>query len=351
MENGGLTGEIAALTAAFLWAAATLMFGRMGKQLSPVVLNLAKGLFALLFLGVTLGLQALLALRTNPANPSILALPGLSVIYLLISGAIGIGMGDTAYFSAINSLGARRALLLETLAPPVSALLAWLFLAEKLPDTAIVGIGLTLLGIAWVISERVPNTQPVKTQPVKTQSVKTKTTPFSSGLWIALLAVICQASGAVLSRAALAGTTVDPLWSTLIRLLAGLVCMSLSVAVWPQQLGDYQDSLTSSQIIQDRARTGLKDWQARWQKSRLALQTPKLLLAVAVAAFFATYLGIWLQQVALKYTATGVAQSLLATSPLFVLPMAAALGDRVSWRSVFGAAVAMSGVWLLFYGK
>ena len=344
MENGGLTGEIAALSAAFLWAAATLMFGRMGRQLSPVVLNLAKGLFALLFLGITLGLQASFVLQTDPTDPSILALPGRSIVYLLVSGAIGIGLGDTAYFSAINILGARRALLLETLAPIVSALLAWLFLAETLPETAVIGIGLTLLGIAWVISERTPNT---------------KTTPLGAGIWVALLAVVCQASGAVLSRAALADTTVDPLWSTLIRLLAGLFYMGLSVAVWPVQLGDYRDdladgpieALASTRATYDKPNGRATDWQARWQKSWLALRKPKLLASVAVAAFFATYLGIWLQQVALKYTPTGIAQSLLATSPLFVLPMAAALGDRVSWRAVIGAVVAMSGVWLLFYVK
>lgn len=332
MENGGLTGEVAALSAAFLWAAATLMFGRMGRQLSPVVLNLAKGLFALLFLGVTLGIQALFLLEADPTNLSILTLPVLSTVYLLISGAIGIGLGDTAYFSAINLLGARRALLLETLAPPVSAVLAWIFLAEQLSETSVIGIGLTLAGIAWVISERVPGK---------------KVIAWGPGLWIALLAVFCQASGAVLSRAALANTAIDPLWSTLIRLLAGLAFMGVSIVFRPQQLGAYQEGSIDGQTF----RKSSKAWRSRWQKSWLALRTPKLLMAVAATAFFATYLGIWLQQVALKYTATGVAQSLLATSPLFVLPMVRGMGDRVSWRSVCGAAVAMSGVWLLFYVK
>lgn len=336
MENGRLfgelTGEVAALSAAFLWAAATLMFGRIGRQLSPVVLNLAKGVFALLFLIVTLGIQAFLLSRSGSENSSVLALPESSIVYLLFSGAIGIGMGDTAYFSAINRLGARRALLLETLAPPVSAVLAWIFLAERLSETAILGIGLTLVGVAWVISERVPGTL--------------KAT-WGAGVWIALVAVFCQATGAVLSRAALANTAVDPLWSTLIRLLAGLAFMSVSLVIRPRQLGDYQEKPVEASSFSGAS----SSWQTRWQKSAIALKTPKLLISVAVVAFFATYLGIWLQQVALKYAATGVAQSLLATSPLFVLPLARVLGDRVSWRSTCGAAVAMGGVWLLFYFK
>ena len=321
--NTGLAGELAALTAAFLWAAASLMFGRLGQQLSPVVLNLAKGLFALLFIGMTLGIQESV-LAVEPVPSGILALPSYSVICLLLSGAVGIGLGDTAYFSAINSLGARRALILETLAPPVSAVLAWMFLSERLSTTAVMGIGLTLLGVVWVISERVPGAQ---------------ISASRKGVWIALLAVLCQASGAVLSRAALANTAVDPLASTLIRLLSGLILMGLLIALRPQQLGAYQPRFADHS----------NNWRMRWQKSWAALKTPKLLMAIAIAAFFATYLGIWLQQIALKYTATGIAQSLLATSPLFVLPMAAALGDRLSWRSVCGAAVALSGVWLLFY--
>ncbi|HEY9736306.1 MAG TPA: hypothetical protein V6D06_08490, partial [Trichocoleus sp.] len=50
-------GELAALAAAFLWAASTVIFGRLGKSLSPLVLNIAKGLVALSLIGITLGLQ------------------------------------------------------------------------------------------------------------------------------------------------------------------------------------------------------------------------------------------------------------------------------------------------------
>lgn len=49
-------GELAALMAACLWAVATVMFGRLGKALSPLVLNLAKGAIALILLALTLAL-------------------------------------------------------------------------------------------------------------------------------------------------------------------------------------------------------------------------------------------------------------------------------------------------------
>jgi drug/metabolite transporter (DMT)-like permease len=61
-----------------------------------------------------------------------------------------------------------------------------------------------------------------------------------------------------------------------------------------------------------------------------------------------TYLGIWLQQISLKYTDAGIAQTLFATSPLFALPMSIWLGERVSPRAALGACVALAGVGLLF---
>lgn len=322
------TGEVAALTAAFLWAAATLMFGKLGQQLSPVVLNGVKGVCAIAFITLTLGARA----RFQPAaTPD---LPLNSIVLLLLSGGIGIGLGDTAYFAAINVLGARRALLLETLAPPMAAIMAWICLSERLGLSAIAGIALTLLGIAWVISERVPPApramdaarEVVSRQPL---GKKADARPIKRGVQIALLAAFCQAAGAVLSRAALADTGVDPLWSALLRLMAGLVFMG-ALARWQGR----QNRLAASPI----------HWRQRFQ----VLAQPRLFGMVALTAFFGTYLAIWLQQAALKYTQTGIAQSLLATSPLFVLPMAVLLGERVSARAVAGVAIAISGVWLLF---
>lgn len=289
-----LRGEVAALTAAFLWALSTVIFGRLGKSLSPLVLNLAKGCIAIALITVTLILQ------TN-LQPE---LPGAAVFWLLLSGAIGIGLGDTAYFKAINGLGARRALLMESLAPPLTALIALIFLGERLSAIAWLGIFLTILGVAWVISERVPGTG---ASPHVGQGV----------VW-GLLAALGQASGAVMSRGALADTVVDPLWSGLLRITAGVVVLICLVG-----------------------------WRGQVVEKLRLLRSRQLLPAVGIAAFLGTYLAIWLQQISFKYTPAGIAQALLATSPLFVLPIAAGLGDRITWRAVLGVLVAIGGIWLL----
>ncbi|NEQ30955.1 MAG: DMT family transporter [Leptolyngbya sp. SIO4C5] len=289
-------GEFAALTAAFLWAVSTVIFGRLGKRLSPLILNLIKGLMAIALISLTLLLQQNELTRTEP----------LPYVLLLLSGMIGIGLGDTAYFSALNHLGPRRVLLMESVAPPIAALLAWIFLAEVLGLVAWLGILLTLVGVAWVISERVPDVNPQLADPRR-------------GVLLGLLAALGQAVGVVMSRAALTSTTIDPLWSTLLRLSGGVLMLTILLLARRQVWSEMQP-----------------------------LRSPRLVSVVALAAVLGTYLALWLQQTALKYAPAGIAQSLMATSPLFILPIALWLGDRVSLRAVGGVGISLIGIWLLF---
>jgi drug/metabolite transporter (DMT)-like permease len=290
-------GEIAALGAAFLWALSAVIYAHLGQKIPPMVLNLSKGLIAIALILVTLIWQG----NYSPENMNLLSLG-----FLIISGVLGIGLGDTFYFEALNNLGARRTLLLQALAPPLAALIALIFLQESLIFTAWMGILLTVLGVSWVISERVPGSDSKAINPLR-------------GVSFALLSALGQASGAVLSRAALVGTEINPLWSTLLRLIGGTLVLLLWMFI-QQSSGFWLQSLNSK----------------------------KTFTIVAITALFSTYLGIWLQQTAFKYTPTGIAQALLATSPLFVLPIAIWMGEKVSFRALLGVLVALGGIGLLF---
>lgn len=303
-------GELAALSAALIWAIASVVYSGMGRHLPPLLLNLAKGLIAVVLLLVTL-------LVRGDLLPEV---PLTAIGLLLASGAIGIGFGDTAYFAALNCLGARRALVLESLAPPLAALLALVFLQEQLRLQAWVGIALTIAGVAWVVIERAPIAAQVQ-HPLQ-------------GVGFGVLAAFGQAGGAVLSRAALAGTEINPLWSTLVRLVAGI----LVLLIW----------LIVQQTILQKAATPLDLQPLRLLRSSPKEQSRRFLTVLVGTAFASTYLAIWLQQISLKYTATGIAQSLSATSPLFVIPIALWRGEPVSVRSILGVLLALGGIWLLF---
>lgn len=306
-----IQGELAALTAAFLWAVSSVVYGLVGQKITPLLLNFIKGIIAIAFILITLVWQ-------GEAIPN---LPIFPATLLLLSGAIGIGLGDTAYFAAINHIGARRTLLLETLAPPISAWLALIFIGEQLTTIAWCGIFLTLLGVAWVISER---------NPVNNNSHNLKI-----GIVWGLLAALSQAIGAVLSRFALIDSNITPLWSTLLRLVAGTIIVSL-LLLFP--------AINQIKSIIQNKYSAAVPFRSSFSTKTFA----SLVGTIILASFASTYLGIWLQQISLKFAPTGIAQTLLSTSPLFILPIAIALGEKVSLRAVLGVFVAVGGIGLLF---
>jgi drug/metabolite transporter (DMT)-like permease len=69
---------------------------------------------------------------------------------------------------------------------------------------------------------------------------------------------------------------------------------------------------------------------------------------VLAATVIGTYVGISLQQFAFKNASAGVTQTLLSTSPLFILPIVVWQGEKVSIRAVGGVLVALAGIAMLF---
>ncbi|MEA5510459.1 DMT family transporter [Crocosphaera sp. UHCC 0190] len=294
--NNQFIGEFAALGAAFLWAASSIVYAVLGQKIPPLQLNLLKGIVATFLIILTL-------LLTQNSLPILTPLP---VTILLISGAIGIGLGDTAYFATLNHLGARRTLLMETLATPMSAIFALIFLSETLTLQSCFGIILTLLGVAWVITERTFGSVVSHPHPMR-------------GIWWGILAAFSQATGVVLARFALVNSNLSSLESTLLRLIGGMIIIGILLLI------------------------------PRNQETNISFKLSlRVIGIISLAAFGSTYLGIWLQQTSLKFSPAGIAQTLLATSPLFVLPFALAMGQKISWRAFLGVLVALGGIALLF---
>lgn len=75
----------------------------------------------------------------------------------------------------------------------------------------------------------------------------------------------------------------------------------------------------------------------------------KLLGSIVLVGLIGTYSAIWLQQVALQYAPVGIAQTLLSTSPIFILPIAWFRKEPVTWKSVLGAFISLLGVVMLFF--
>jgi drug/metabolite transporter (DMT)-like permease len=300
-------GELAALSAACLWALGSVIYTHAGARIPALELNLIKTVVAIAFIALTFLLQGVSPPDTSP----------LPLYLLLLSGVVGIGLADTFFLEALKQLGARRTLLIKTLDPPTAALLSTIFLQEKLSAIAWCGILLVILGVAWVITERVAGTS-------TDGKFATSTVPIW-GIICGLLSAVGQAIGAVLSRQAFVQTNISPLWSVLLRLAGALLVIGLWMLAKPHPVGLW-----------------LKPFVTNKDKS-----IGRILGAVIFAAFASTFLGIWLQQTALKFTAAGIAQTLSATSPLFVLPIVIWMGEVVSLRAFVGVLISLVGVGLL----
>jgi drug/metabolite transporter (DMT)-like permease len=183
-------GELAALSAAFLWSVASVLYSRIGLYLSPLKMNLLKNIIAMVMAMIVLWGDGGLFVGLDKYAMSL----------LLLSGAVGIGLGDSAYFGALKYIGARRALLITILSPPITGILAILFLGENLSPRSWLGVFITVAGVSWVITERVARSGSAGA-------------PVKSGILLGLLAAMGQASGAVLSHAAFIHINISPIRS------------------------------------------------------------------------------------------------------------------------------------------
>ena len=136
-------GELCALATAFCWSAGSFAFTAAAKRLGSIQLNINRLILALIFLSITI---AALGLSFQ--------LSGTQIFYLAVSGVIGFVFGDTFLFKAFQYIGARISMLLMSLSPIISGLLAFFFLNEVISGWGIFGIIVTLVGVALVIVER-----------------------------------------------------------------------------------------------------------------------------------------------------------------------------------------------------
>jgi drug/metabolite transporter (DMT)-like permease len=70
---------------------------------------------------------------------------------------------------------------------------------------------------------------------------------------------------------------------------------------------------------------------------------------IAGGAFIGPFVGVSLSLLSLQYADVGVASTLMALSPIFLLPISYMFfEERFGWGAVAGTALALSGVALLF---
>ena len=280
-------GMMAALGSAASWAVGSILFKRLGEKISPLAMTLAKGLISVVLLG--------LALVLTGYN----SLPQQALLLLIVSGLLGIALGDTFFFAALQDLGPHLLVLLLMLGQVLTIVLALIFLGEMPTQSVWLGILLVILGIAIVMWTRLS---------------EEKQASRLRGIAFGLLSVICLSLSIIMAKKGL--ESISAIQATFIRMLAGTTGMMFF------GLGTRQ----------------IKRWAKPFQDFKL---TGLFLVSVGVITFG----GFWLSLVAIKYVDVSVANTLNSTEPLFVLPLAAIfLKEKIRFNSIIGTAIATLGI-------
>jgi drug/metabolite transporter (DMT)-like permease len=283
-------GIAAALGSAAAWALGAILFKRLGEQLSSPGMALVKSFLSAALLGTVLLVVGFDKVGTE------------ALLWLGLSGAVGIALGDTFFFAALKQLSPHTLIMLLTSGQILTVLLAVVFLGEAPTLKTWLGIGLVVAGITVVLWAKLSGER---------QASQLR------GVVLGILSVVCMSVSMVIAKKGLA--EISAMQGLFIRMLAaGLTMLLLSTFQW---------------------RAG--DWLAPFRQSGLLWQ---FFASVCVITFG----GFWLSLLAVKHLDVSIANTLNSAEPLFVLPLGVCfLREKITLAALTGSVVAVAGISLL----
>lgn len=325
-----MIGELISLFVALSWTV-TALFAEVGsKRMGSLPFNTIRMTMSLVFLTLTLWLVM--------GVPYPRFADGSTWGWLLLSGLVGYVIGDYCLMQGYIHIGARFGQLFMTLSAPTAALTARLFLGEQMRPMAILGMIITLSGIAMSVLAKDDGEG-------RKHGVHLKLP--AKGIFFATMAGIGQGIGLVLSKIGLlhyedsvmaASLTLNsipdgalialplkysiPFSGTLIRAYIGLTGFFLSLVLFN--------------------RDGL-------QKLGHAVRDRKAMWCVLGSTLFGPFIGVSASLLATLYTNAGIAQTIFALTPVLIIaPSALLFHQKVTVREVLGAIISVIGVSLFF---
>ena len=307
-------GEIISLGVAFSWTVTALCFEFAGKRVGALTVNLFRLVLAFFMIGL------LLFFFTGHFFP--VGADGKAWLWLSVSGLIGFVFGDFCLFFSYMLIGSRFGQLLMTLAPPSAAIAGMFILGEQLHSNAIWGMVITLMGIAMSVVSRGGGNERLHIKlPLK-------------GLLLGVGAGVGQGVGLVFSKLGMnyyaqscEGTddrivSLIPFAASQIRVITGIVGFTLIIAL-----------------------------SRRLQTLAPAIRDRKAMRAVFWGTIFGPFLGVSFSLMAVQYTESGIASTLMALTPIIIIfPSVVWFKQKVTPSEIIGAVISVVGVSLFFIG-
>lgn len=189
----------AALVSSLLWAAASVYTFQTVKEIGPVLFNVLR---------VSVGFVTLWIIIVVSGQWSHFDLS--AVLIIMLSGAIGVFLGDILRYMTLIRLGPRRTVVFMAMSSPLVIVFGAVLLNEVLSLRAYAGIALVLLAVV------IMGLFDVRSNGNKNRYELIKGV-VSAGIAIGLLAAVFQAGGIILAKIAL-NETFNPLQATALRI-------------------------------------------------------------------------------------------------------------------------------------
>ena len=283
-----MIGFFAAISAVLFWTFSCSIWRKESENLLPRQINIYKNVLAsILFLPVVLTISWL-------SNMS-------SIFVLIISGIVGISIGDTLYINALKIIGTRKTLSFEALTPIIATTLGTWSIDEIYPQKVWVGSLIVSFSLLMIVRQNTFQ----KEEPRERNIL---------GILCAFGSVLCAVLAALLSRVILIGSTLTPLQTTEIRLLSASIFLFLIFKK------DFFDILNNRVITQKN-------------HSNLILST-----------LLGTNFGILFQQIVFKFLPIGIGWTLLSLSPVFALFISKKEGEEINKLTIFYSFLSFIGV-------
>ncbi|NWG27500.1 MAG: DMT family transporter, partial [Ignavibacteriaceae bacterium] len=254
-------GEISALATAFCWSITSYAFTNASRRVGAIQVNIDRMAFASIILIGIIGIFGIsLTLTFN------------QISNLVISGILGLVLGDSFLFKSFQMIGARLGIIIMAAVPVLSTILAFFFLNEIISYLGMFGMLLTITGILIVVLER-------KNSDGNNFSIN------KLGIFYGFLGALGQATGLIFAKFAFQGGELNGFAASFIRLFSASIIILPIAATF------------------------------RRYKNPISIYTKDSYSAkvILIGTIFGPVLGITGSLIAIEYAKVGIASTLMAT--------------------------------------
>ena len=288
------------MAAALCWAVASLVSADVTRTIGGLAFNRLR----LFFVSIMLITYTFYINTWNTISVDYLTI-------IIVSGIVGIFLGDTLLFIALQKIGPRRNNILFSLAAPFTVVINIFFLNELASTISIIGCFVVFFGVVFAISYG----DKKGSSEHRWEKVEG---PLYIGIILSIGAALCQAIGLVMMKPILSDGA-DPIASAAIRTTISCIFLSFTFFL------NYDFFNTKVNL------------------------TKKIIYQSILSGFLGMALGMSLLLIALQKADAGIVATLSSTSPIIILFLLWILTKKMpSYGAWLGTIIAIFGTGLIF---